>query len=316
MEFEIIDHLSGTNMSLNMGTIYARQPHFHNDIELIMPVRGSICFHTGKDSYVIKKDEMWLLSQNEVHFANETHEDNILLILEVCPNFCKEIYPRLSRMHIYDHHITKNSNPKLYSALHTSIKNIAKNCVQRQEGYKLLISSSLNLFVYSILKYANTVELTQSELNANARNRKRLTHIIEYLQKNYMHPVSLADLAVSEGLNPSYLSRFITDNLGISFRDYVNTLRLDKAISLLTSTNLKKADICAECGFSDYRYLNKEIYSKYACSPEELRKKKPVRYASRFQVSGIRAEQHKLAEVECAYTHLDQYLQTGELNYP
>ena len=106
--------------------------------------------------------------------------------------------------------------------------------------------------------------------DAEARTRARLSSVIDYIQENYKHNISLSQLAEMQNLDTTYLSHLIKDQLGIGFREYVNRLRLERAVYLLTHTKLRVTDICEECGYSDYRYLNKAIYNEFQLTPSQI----------------------------------------------
>ena len=63
----------------------------------------------------------------------------------------------------------------------------------------------------------------------------------------------------------------IKNRLGISFREYVNRLRLERAAYLVVNTQMRMIDVCVECGYSDYRYLNRAFLKEYGMTPAQVR---------------------------------------------
>ena len=57
MEYEFIEHLRGTSIKLIMVTIYKRQLHFHNDIEIVMPIQGSVIMGIDNKRTLVRQDE-------------------------------------------------------------------------------------------------------------------------------------------------------------------------------------------------------------------------------------------------------------------
>ena len=53
----------------------------------------------------------------------------------------------------------------------------------------------------------------------------------------------------------------------------MKNLRLNKAVELISNTNMKLIEICVASGFSDYRYINEAFIDKYGFSPKEFRSK-------------------------------------------
>ena len=56
-----------------------------------------------------------------------------------------------------------------------------------------------------------------------------------------------------------------------SFREYVNLVRYHEACKMMMTGQYKMLDICMECGFSDYRYLNKIYQKQLGYTPMEYR---------------------------------------------
>lgn len=307
MEFELINHLGETNMRIVLATIYNRSLHFHNDIEIIMPLKGSLLTHVGNKSYLIGTGEIFLLSQNEVHSACQTDEDNLLVVFEICPNFCRPFFSQLSRIHLNERHISSSSHPELYSVIMKCMIQTVLLCSEQKPGYELLINEALCNCIYNILYYTSYTILDEDEVVNNLKQNIRIAKIIDSIKNNYTSKLTLAELAESEGLNPSYLSRLISDNLGMSFRDYVNKLRAEKAVFLLQTTNMSQNEICIASGFSDKRYLNAELEKQFGKAPNEIRCDAKLQKTSKM-IDSIHTKEHLVIDVADAYSTLIYYL--------
>lgn len=130
---------------------------------------------------------------------------------------------------------------------------------------------TLNMMIYYLLQYVQYEDIVEDRLLTEEKNLERLNRIINYIQENYMHKIFLKDLAANENLDMYYLSHFIKKQLGISFQQYLNKIRLEKAVHLLMQTDRKQIDICIESGFSDYRYLCKMFIKEYGCTPSQYK---------------------------------------------
>lgn len=75
--------------------------------------------------------------------------------------------------------------------------------------------------------------------------------IISYIEENYsLQGLSLDYLAEYFHMSQSRISVIIKNSLGMGFHEYITTLRVNKAKTLLLTTNKTISDIAAECGFS------------------------------------------------------------------
>ncbi|MGG6309379.1 response regulator [Paenibacillus macerans] len=86
--------------------------------------------------------------------------------------------------------------------------------------------------------------------------------------KNYIHEhyadtgLSLTQAAKVFYLNPSYLSRTFKKETGTNFIEYLTTVRVEKAISLLKEQDLKAFEIAKAVGISDSNYFS-TCFKKY-----------------------------------------------------
>lgn len=94
----------------------------------------------------------------------------------------------------------------------------------------------------------------------------------KYISENYSTTIYISDLAEYTNLSASYLSDLFKRKVGISFTEYLVKFRLNKAIELMISTNLKLVEIANSVGYPDYAQFNK-IFKKYMKkSPKDYRK--------------------------------------------
>ena len=86
-----------------------------------------------------------------------------------------------------------------------------------------------------------------------------------------MEKILLSDIADMENLSLYYLSHLFKETLGLSFQQYVALLRFERARKMVEQTNKSLTEISMECGFSDYRYLNKIYQKQLGYTPIEYR---------------------------------------------
>ena len=93
----------------------------------------------------------------------------------------------------------------------------------------------------------------------------------QYIQEHYAEPLSLSALAAQFALSPSYLSRSFKKVCGIGLVDYINQVRIDHAISLLHSSDLKTQEIAPCVGYSDPKYFCRVFKRITSLSPSAFR---------------------------------------------
>ncbi|MCR8968402.1 response regulator [Facklamia sp. 7083-14-GEN3] len=104
---------------------------------------------------------------------------------------------------------------------------------------------------------------------------KRSDIIEEYL-KEYIFQSELSLNLMSEaiGYNSNYLSVLIKDFYGMSFQDYINKERMERAKLLLLSTDKKNYEIAQEIGIEDVNYFITKFKKYYHITPKQFRQGK------------------------------------------
>lgn len=93
-----------------------------------------------------------------------------------------------------------------------------------------------------------------------------------YLCFHFHRPVRLSHVArtvsfASEG----HLSKLFHSRYGISFRAYLQNLRLEKASELLARTNLSISTVAKRCGYRDVSRFGQHFRREYGSSPHRWR---------------------------------------------
>lgn len=134
---------------------------------------------------------------------------------------------------------------------------------------------ALNRKAFGDLSHAHNIEdmaLTLAELieqyaryvfdTLDLKHTKALSRALEYMGQNYMNPIRLEDVAKVVGFSPNYFSNIFKQEMGCSFRHYLNQIRVDNSQVLLLSPEPTILQICHMCGFEDQSYFIK-VFKKY-----------------------------------------------------
>jgi AraC-like DNA-binding protein/ligand-binding sensor protein len=102
---------------------------------------------------------------------------------------------------------------------------------------------------------------------ADIKNVNVIHKSIQYMRQNYHHKVSLDSVARIVALSPSYFSKIFKQEMGCNFNTYLNTIRIEKSITLLRYENLTLAEVASAVGFEDQSYFTKVFKRITGISP-------------------------------------------------
>lgn len=106
-----------------------------------------------------------------------------------------------------------------------------------------------------------------------SNEKKDILRAKEYIESHYQENLTLEILADVVHMNPYYFSSYFKKNAGENFKDYVNRVRIQKAVALLLSTDKKTYEIAAEVGFRDARTFTETFSRAYGETPSAYRKR-------------------------------------------
>lgn len=131
-------------------------------------------------------------------------------------------------------------------------------------------SSSDQLF--GLLK--QRVEETLEEIIRNQKlyDTKPIRTAKQYIQENYMRPISLEEVSLAVGFNASYFSSLFKKETGENFSEYLSEVRMNRAKELLRETNHSISGICEMVGYTDIKHFTKTFKKHIGIKPTEFRK--------------------------------------------
>lgn len=104
-----------------------------------------------------------------------------------------------------------------------------------------------------------------------SRRRDALDSACRVIHARLSERLSLADLAEPAGISPAHLTRLFRAELGLTATDYLRRCRLERALHLLTRSEVPVKEVACEVGIPDLHAFNKVIRRGYGVSPRELR---------------------------------------------
>ncbi len=121
----------------------------------------------------------------------------------------------------------------------------------------------------SILRYRTHQEENESLPDPRT---DRMQTLAAYICDHASEDLNLELLASRFALSPSYLSRSFKQATGFGFREYLISVRIQRATDLLLNTELTITEIADQCGFSDSNYFGDAFRRATGLSPRDYRR--------------------------------------------
>lgn len=91
----------------------------------------------------------------------------------------------------------------------------------------------------------------------------------EYVNRNFQNRISLNSVARLLHINKSYLSKRFKMEMGVTFTEYVNQLKINYARRMLAQSSVLVADLAVQLGFQNHSYFSK-IFQQYTGTTPNL----------------------------------------------
>jgi YesN/AraC family two-component response regulator len=103
------------------------------------------------------------------------------------------------------------------------------------------------------------------------RHASVLRRAERYIWENYTRKISLSEAAKASGLSAPYFSSVFKKEMGENFSNYLNRLRVERAMAMLTGTGKSLNEIARLCGFEDQSWFSKTFKKLTGASPGKYR---------------------------------------------
>lgn len=118
---------------------------------------------------------------------------------------------------------------------------------------------------------AQRLDMIMSYIGASSQEGV-LGSILHYIHHNYTSNITLESIAPLFGYNHSYLGKIFRKKMGVSFNEYIDRLRIERAKALLLEDDAKVYAISKQIGYKNVDYFHVKFRKYVAMSPVEYRR--------------------------------------------
>lgn len=308
MRKEYVEYMKDLPINIFLANIMEYPIHWQDSIQILFVLKGNIDVGVENEVYTLKEREIEIINTNEVYSIKSKDPNNLVLILNIDPNFFERYYDDAKEVFYYTDSLEEyGQEHEKYYELRKYISILLYEAVSKIDDYEDKIEENLLQMMYHLLNNFHYLFYEGESLKEDEEQLERYHRIVKYLSNNYMNKVSLQELADKEFLSSQYLSYKIKDIFGHGFNEYLNQIRVEESTKLLLDTDLNISEISEEVGFSHVRYYNKHFKNHYNCTPMQYRKKYKVGLEELEKMTKI-----TYFPIKDAVEHLTHYIEDYE----
>lgn len=233
-------------------------PHWHLECELLFVESGQITVSNNHENYTLHSGDSIFLGTGDIHYI-KSDEDSIVSIAL--------FDSALIRPLLKEHQLATAKLNHSYPIMMYFGK-IREELAQQPPFYELKICELISDLMIQIFRGETLIALQKPEKHSSISNYK---HLLDEINAKYEY-ITFSDAAAFMGLSEPYFSKFFRKISGMTFSQYLNTVKLEHAIELLkdTTCTLSITEIAAQCGFDTIRHFNRVFKTICGISPRQL----------------------------------------------
>lgn len=258
------------------------QMHTHEYLELAYIVSGT--FHQrilGKD-IIFKQGELCLVDKNCLHQDCLDTDSTCVLFIGIA----NEMFEGIISGQVADERIISFlqtsllKQKDLWQYLHFKPINPSDD---KMEGYlmdllhELILHDKASAYIcHGLLMRIFHLLSSAYDISLSSEMQKRMNwllyeEIISYIRLNYKD-ISIKRLSDHFHFHEDYFNRMLKSKTGMTYTQYVQSIRLSEAERLLLHTDLTIDDIASRVGYSNKGYFYKIFVDKNHMTPSKFRK--------------------------------------------
>lgn len=226
--------------------------HKHSVLEIAIPVESTYSYTIEGKRIVLNEGDILFIPPNLLHEIESSNEGKRFIFLFDI-DFIRSFYdfPQLSQFMSGPTLMNDSIGSDNYRKILHILMNIADVYFSRpQHINEMLIFSNL-LQILSII----ADETSQNDDPYFTSNKQReifysIKDLVKYLELHYMDNISLDEAAAKIGFSKFHFARLFKEYMHMSFYEFLTSIRVEKAKTLLEDQNLRISTIANSCGFS------------------------------------------------------------------
>ncbi len=253
--------------------------HWHDHFEIALVLEGSGVFQFGRRRLPAEPGDLFFIDNSQPHVALAGPGGTLRLLLVLfrpellaAPG-CRELdlgYLAPFRVDERSWSPRVRAGSSVAAQVAPVLHDLKAIHERRDPAERHLADATLRM----VLALVNRERHGAATLTARAAadRREQIRPVLAFVDRNCRESITLDDVAQLVHVSPSRVRHVFKDVTGVSFKEYVTSVRVAEAKRLLLSTDLSVAEIARRVSYTNLNQFYKVFYRSCAMSPGEYRR--------------------------------------------
>ena len=252
--------------------------HRHNYVEVIYMCKGSTTHIIDGNEVVLEEGDLLFLNQNATQEILPAGKDDIAINFIIQPQFFDRTFEMIGAddnllRDFLVGSLCEDSRRTSYLYFHVAdvlpIQNLVENMIWSLLNNQIN-KRSCNQLTMGLLFLHLLNHLEKMETGGKAYHQEFEVAVLNYVETKYKDG-SLAELAELMGYSVYWLSHEIKKRTGKTYKELVQTKRMNQAAYMLLNSRVSVAEIIRMVGYDNTSYFHRKFKERYGISPKEFR---------------------------------------------
>lgn len=275
-EYETVEYDAKKYVMLHDNLWEEKYPvHWHNAVELIMPLKNHYVVNVCGVDYTINENEVLVVPPCALHSMPEEIPGRRIIIL--CDNSILGEIPALEApMRAVSSPVIIND--AYSSSIHAAAKKImldiyslygSSSELSDVKIYLMLIELFTKMREFQLERQKDLMDCNDDKLDEYS---EKFGAVLKYIDSNYMYDITLEQLADVAGYSKYHFSRIFKQYNTMSYLQYINARRTKAAESLLLDPDIPITEVAMRSGFKSLTTFNRVFKEIKHCTPTDFKK--------------------------------------------
>ncbi len=253
--------------------------HFHEFLEMLYLIDGKMNIWLNDKFYEFNQGELIIINSNETHRLASVSPVSRYIVIKFTPKLlCTFQQTPKETQYILPFLAEQSEQPRVYKkdfVEQTGIPALIFDAINEWNnkgiGYELALKADVLKTIRCVVGFLSEQGINVKVSTTGGNIQQLISPILEYINENFK-TISEKDVADFFGISYSYFSRSFKNIMNMSFKEYVNYLKINEAQRLLLTSGKSITELSSELGFSSSsHFIN--VFKKYKeCSPKQYKK--------------------------------------------
>jgi len=245
---------------------YVMNFHWHPEFELIRILEGNLSLRIGSELFEAQKGELFFLSGGAFHSAEPRDCIYECIVFDIGALMPERDICRGELRDLLEGSAMPINPLRADSLLYAVCEKLFESASNEKES-PLNVKGNMFSFLGEFSKRLEILCKRAPTSGKRSRSERALQRVSEYIEKNYAESITLDALAACAYMTPNYFCRFFKKMTGSSPISYLVSYRIERACTLLSTTDMTVTEVALACGFGDISYFINSFKKQTGCTP-------------------------------------------------